>query len=249
VIVSESKNRPAPAFKQVFETIRQWFQARAKEYRVEDRTPFLPCPNFDLFLQMTEPSDWPSTGASFIGDLQARSSGPAWDQFVDVYGPLVYRFCRRRRLQDADARDVTQAVFLAVRQGIRRFQYDPSRARFRTWLGTIVVRAIARSNKNAQRAGTVIESSSEIEGSDGAWVVEFNSYIYQAAMDRIRPTVDERTWSAFDLLWNHDKRPVEVASHFQKSIDWVYQVKIRMLRRLEKEIRFLTADIPSFNKD
>ena len=44
--------------------------------------------------------------------------------------PLVYRFARRRGLQEADAADVTQDVFRAVARSIRQFDYDRRRDRF-----------------------------------------------------------------------------------------------------------------------
>ena len=30
----------------------------------------------------------------------------AWQEFTDHYAPLIYRWCRKHNLQDADAKDV-----------------------------------------------------------------------------------------------------------------------------------------------
>ena len=38
----------------------------------------------------------------------------AWAEFVEHYGGKILGWCRAWHLQDADARDVTQAVLLAV---------------------------------------------------------------------------------------------------------------------------------------
>jgi RNA polymerase sigma factor (sigma-70 family) len=202
---------------------------------------------------MGTPSDWPSTRETLIGRLQEQTGGPPWDLFVEVYGPLLYRFCRRRGVQDADARDVTQNVFLAVRRGIKRFTYDPARAKFRSWLGTIAAREIIRYQREAERAGepnaAATDGAVQPLENDAAWIVEFNSHVCDAALERIRPDMEELTWRAFELLWKQDLKPGEVAQRLKKPIDWVYQAKYRVLRRLEKEIRFLTADIPSFSKD
>jgi len=47
-----------------------------------------------------------------LRDLQ---NAEAWEQFVEIYTPLVYNYCRCRGLQDADAADVTQDVDMADR--------------------------------------------------------------------------------------------------------------------------------------
>ncbi len=196
---------------------------------------------------------WPSTRETLIGRLQQQSDGPEWGLFVEVYGPLLYHFCRRRGVQDADARDVTQNVILSVRRGIDRFTYDPALGKFRSWLGTITSREIGRQRRGSQRAGlpseAVTNGAHHPADNEATWIVEFNSHICQTALDRIRPDFEALTWQAFEMLWIHDVKPRDVAIQLHKAPDWVYQAKFRVLRRLEKEVRFLTADIPSFAKE
>ena len=54
--------------------------------------------------------------------LQLRDTGDqrAWEDFVRIYTPLIYGFCRQRHhdLSDADAADITQEVI--ARSGIVR---------------------------------------------------------------------------------------------------------------------------------
>jgi RNA polymerase sigma-70 factor (ECF subfamily) len=61
----------------------------------------------------------------------------AWEEFVEIYTPLIYAFCRQRGLQDADAADVAQEVMRAVSRAIGGFDYQPERGRFRSWLFAI----------------------------------------------------------------------------------------------------------------
>src|SRR5690606_23691615 len=68
----------------------------------------------------------------------------AWRTFVEIYTPLIYSFCLRRGLQEADCRDVLQNVLTSVHRQIRAFEYDPKRGLFRNWLITIIVRQINR---------------------------------------------------------------------------------------------------------
>src|SRR5438874_11082520 len=76
-----------------------------------------------------------------LGDPQDRG---AWQQFVELYGSLVYGFVRQRGLQEADAADLTQEVFLAVAQAAGHWNYDPGQGTFRGWLFGITRNKLAR---------------------------------------------------------------------------------------------------------
>ncbi len=61
----------------------------------------------------------------------AQSGGPdqtAWEEFVQHYGAKIYRWCLRWGLQEADAHDVTQQVFLKLARRMATFCYDPAQA-------------------------------------------------------------------------------------------------------------------------
>ena len=201
---------------------------------------------------MADNQDWPSTRETLIGSLQADPKGPEWGTFSDVYIPIVHRFCRRRGLQEADAQDVTQNVFLEVRKSIKGFMFDPAQGRFRSWLRTITIREIDRYGRKRTRAGEPTEGATDgkLSGSDdeALWVVIFNEHIGDIAIKRIEGGFEEATWQAFVLLWKGHKTPTEVSQILKKPIDWVYQAKYRVLRRLEKEVLILTADTASFTK-
>jgi RNA polymerase sigma-70 factor (ECF subfamily) len=86
------------------------------------------------------PGDVPVGGAptssasdSLFRRLRARE-GAAWHRLVRLYGPVVYGWCRRAGLQEADAADVGQEVFAAVAGGIDAFRRDRPGDSFRGWL-------------------------------------------------------------------------------------------------------------------
>jgi hypothetical protein len=49
----------------------------------------------------------------------------AWDTLVDRYAPLIWSICRRYRLADADAKDVSQSVWLHLVDHLGRIR-DPA---------------------------------------------------------------------------------------------------------------------------
>ena len=53
--------------------------------------------------------------------LPSAEDGDAWQEFVSIYEPFVYRFAIRGGLQDADAKELVQNVMLSVAKAVGRW--------------------------------------------------------------------------------------------------------------------------------
>src|SRR5262245_47860838 len=76
----------------------------------------------------------PETRASLLVRLPDRADVVAWDEFIGIYGPLVYRLARRHGLQWADADDLVQEVLAAVSRSVQAWLEKPEHGQFRAWL-------------------------------------------------------------------------------------------------------------------
>jgi RNA polymerase sigma factor (sigma-70 family) len=195
---------------------------------------------------MEEPSN-SQTRASLLFRIRDPLDRESWQTFVDTYAPLIYRYCRRKGLQDADAADVGQEVMTEIARCIRSFEYQPERGRFRDWLGLVTHRRLARFFGRAR--GEVHEplgqsddgAASEV---DSEWSDEFNVQILRVALERVRPRFEPETWKAFERVWVDGRRAVEVARELGRPIESVYVAKSRVLKSLEAEIIALAEDVP-----
>ena len=204
---------------------------------------------------MTSDASWPSTRLSLILRIRSESDDEAWNTFVDLYVPLIYRYCRKRGLQDADAQDVSQDVCTNVCRGIRTFEYDPARGKFRGWLGKITAHAIYHAVGKARAAGLGIGGDDtditldNLESSeDPQWIETFNLHIYQQGLERTRVHFSPEVWHAFELVWVQDGEPKAVALQLQQKPDWVYRAKFKVLQKLREEIEYLASDSPMLMK-
>jgi RNA polymerase sigma factor (sigma-70 family) len=184
----------------------------------------------------------PMTRSTLLVRLRDRGDGAAWTRFVEVYGPLVYRYARRRGLQDADAADLTQDVLRAVVQAIGHFRYDPARGSFRGWLFTSTRHALHRFGTGRQRrpqAGNsdfdrILEDrpAQQDESEQADWDREFDRRLFDWAADQVRGEFLASTWEAFWRTAVDHASPREVADGLSMTIGAVYVAKSRVLARL-----------------
>jgi RNA polymerase sigma-70 factor (ECF subfamily) len=105
-----------------------------------------------------------STSTSLIARLRANDRD-GWVCLANLYGPLVYGWCRRRGLQAEDAADVAQEVFRAVARHIQDFKATPQTpsGSFRGWLWTITRNKILDHHRRAQRRPEALGGSAAQE--------------------------------------------------------------------------------------
>ena len=76
----------------------------------------------------------PQTRPSLLISLRDPLNEIAWQHFARLYLPVVFSYCVKRGLQEADAADVAQEVLRVVSAKIRDFEYEPAHGSFRGWL-------------------------------------------------------------------------------------------------------------------
>ncbi len=187
----------------------------------------------------------PTTRIVLLTRLRQDPSDQAgWEEFVERYGRHIYRWCRRWKLQDADAEDVTQNILVKLIQKLRTFAYDPSRS-FRGWLKTVAHHAwrdFEDSRRRAQRAAgdsQVQELMLSLEArEDLAQKLEeaFDLELLEAAKVRVRLRVAPHTWEAFRLMALEGLAVAEVAARVRLQVAMVYVAKNKVQKMLQEEI-------------
>ncbi len=195
-------------------------------------------------------ADSPTTRPSLLVRLRDARDADAWQQFVELYGPIVYRFARRHRLQDADAADLTQEVLRAVSTGVGRLDYDPQRGSFRGWLFTLahhkLYDLLTRRRRQEQGSGDSgtqrLLDEQPAPDSQEVWNQEHDRQVFAWAAEQVRSQFTETTWRAFWQTAVEGRDAAGVAEELNISVGAVYIAKSRVQARLREQIQQIADD-------
>ncbi len=192
----------------------------------------------------------PPTRPSLLMRVRDVSDNAAWVQFVEIYTPLIYGFCRNRGLQETDAADLAQEVMCLAAKGMPEFQYDPQRGKFRGWLLQTARYRLYKFFERRRRAPqsaeeTAIQYLLEQEPTadeQTQWEEEYRRRLFGWATEKARPEFQSATWEAFWLTAVESLSVKEVAGRVGISIGAVYIARSRVTARLRELIESVADD-------
>lgn len=191
--------------------------------------------------------DAPKTRASLILRLRDRSDLNAWQEFAEIYQPLVFRLARSKGFQHSDAADLAQEVLVRVAGAVERWEPDEQRGTFRGWLYRIarnlMIDFLERGKRHPMAGGSsgvvalveqqVDKASLQSETFD----TEFRRQVFTWAADRIRPGFQPSTWQAFWKTAVEEHTAADVARELDMSPGAVYVARTRVMQRLRIEVQ------------
>ena len=193
---------------------------------------------------MAQPLD---THESLIRRLPNPADVEAWERFMEIYEPLLFRLATGKGLQAADAEDFVQEVVVAVARAVGRWVADESRGSFRAWLFRIAqnlaINFLTRpkhqrlGSGDSQVARLLEEVPAPSTDSSELFVTEYRRELFRWAAQRVREQVSERQWMVF-WLTSVEERPIaEVATEYRMSVGSLYIARSRITRRIGDMIR------------
>jgi RNA polymerase sigma-70 factor (ECF subfamily) len=192
-------------------------------------------------------TEFPETRSTLLARVRSPENREAWQQFVLIYRPAIYRMARRRGMQDADAQDLVQTVLIRVAGAIDRWEAEPG-VRFRHWLRRIarnaILTAFSSSPQDAAVGGSEIydllaEQPEAPTGVQRELDLESMREQYLRSAVIVQTDVNAETWRAFELTVIQGKSCDEAAAEIGKSIGTVYAARSRVMRRLREQIQRL----------
>jgi RNA polymerase sigma-70 factor (ECF subfamily) len=190
-------------------------------------------------------NDWPETYESLILRVKDPADAPAWSAFLVIYRPVIYRLACSRGLQDADADDLAQKVFVAIARSVESWAPAVDMPPFRAWLYRIahneILKSITRRKPDAGAgSSSVQEMLHAIPQHDSDASVELiregRLEAFRWASDAVRHEFTAATWTMFWQSTIEEQTVEEVARTHGRSSGAVYLARYRVMKRLKEKI-------------
>ena len=186
--------------------------------------------------------DTPKTLLRKIAEYANGDDAAEWERFVELYTPVIRQFVSMREdVNESDADDVVQEIFVRLVNVLRTGTYRPEKGRFRAYLGTMVRRLLIDRHRRALVRGmgeTVSAEDVEIldETPDAAAIVDMRlqEARHAAAMEHVlsRTMLDARTVAAYRAYALNGEPAAEVAARLGITVNALRQVKFRVGRMI-----------------
>lgn len=200
----------------------------------------------------------PDTRNSLILRLPDQRDIEAWDQFVAIYDPLIYRLARSKGFQDADAQEIVQEVMVAVARAVDRWEPDPKLGRFRDWLFRIarnlMIKFMTRKKHRPIGSGDSVvadlldqqvdPASAKLAEEEAAeFDLAYRRETFRWAAEKVSGQVTPSTWQAFWKTSVEGRSAADVAKELQLTVGAVHIARSRVRGRLRQAVQQLQQNI------
>lgn len=173
----------------------------------------------------------------------------AWQELVVYYRRFIAYVLRRMNVPSNDVDDLTQQVLIKLSQNLP--SYDRSKARFRTWLSTIIrntaINHFNKESRNPSRPNALEDSELATQFERPAELdqlieSEWAAFIASTAMERVRAAFKGRAVEVFELGLEGLSAEA-VSERIGLSVSTIYTLRKRVKQRLYTEIRSLKSEL------
>jgi len=178
------------------------------------------------------------------GDTVSREL--SWNDFYEVYAPIISGFARRAGCPAGDVDDIVHEVMTNFFRAAERFEYDPALGRFRGYLKTAAINALRqRYRKNRRKTSFDPAWLEEHPGrTDTLWAREWLGQLIVRAIETVRATtsIESRSWDAFELYGRRNVPIDEVSERLGMSPQAIRKAKSRVSQLIRDEISRLREE-------
>jgi len=169
-----------------------------------------------------------------------------WGIFVDRYGPIICGFARNAGLPSSEADDIMQTVLFNFFKVADRFEYDPSKGRFRGYLKRITLNAIRQRYRKKQEGNLdtfgMEAAEDPRDGLEAAFDREWAEHLLSEAMTEARPKFEPKTWEAFEMYGRRGMSCEKAAERLNMSQEAVRHAKSRVMRAVRQIVIRIRAE-------
>ena len=200
------------------------------------------------------------TRQSLLLRLKNAPTDAAWEEFYQAYWVVILSYAQKLGLEQHSAEDVLQETMVALMRILPRFEYRPERGKFRNFVFTITHRKTQAALRRARRMAEIpLDGASDDDRPSLAETladekemlpsesldVKWQESLQEEALRRLLndPTIKGQTLEVFKVYVLQNVSAEEVAAKFGIAKNNVFQIKNRLIKKFQEEIKKLTDDL------
>jgi len=184
-----------------------------------------------------------TTRKTLLQRVRDPADRDAWEQFFELYSPLLEGYARACGLARADAQEVRDQCLEVLVRRLPGFEYERSKGSFQVWLqkiarGKVVdhLRSARVAREETAELATLGDAGLE---PDQHWERQWRSeHLRYALRDALRGETSDAE-RAFELLLLDELGVPEVCARTGLNANQVYKAKARILRRVREVLERL----------
>ncbi|MBF0198359.1 MAG: sigma-70 family RNA polymerase sigma factor [Planctomycetes bacterium] len=195
--------------------------------------------------------DW-QTRQTLLQRAKDPSDESAWLDFVSYYESFIRMIILKMNISASESDDITQDVLLSIWKNLKGFESDSNRAKFRTWLSTIVRNRVLNHIRDRQshhnRMKNVkkewVEEGKLISQSELEEVIEkdWKRHITKLALNNISKHFSGVAVNVFEMSLRGVENK-QIAAELNLADSSVRTLKSRVQQSLVKEVAHLIQEL------
>lgn len=195
------------------------------------------------------------TRVSLLRRARDEKNDLAWNELLSYYDPFIGKVLGGMNFRGADLEDARQQVAVRLWKGLKTYERDPERAKFRTWFARLIRNTalnIIRAKKRQPSGQSLDDEDSFHELAEDESVMEarveneWQQYVVDLALDRAREAFSGNAVEVFTLSLA-GQSVEDIAQKLGIKTNTVYILKHRVKTMLLKEIQILKRDLETFD--
>lgn len=182
-----------------------------------------------------------STCPSLLERIRSRDNRESWNDFVELYTPLIFHWTKQHGIERQDLSDVVQEILLTLVRTLPSFTYEASQS-FRGWLLKVTVSRVRdhqrKQGKNKLVTGDTVpqELAAVSQQVELRSEQEYRDLIVSRSFELARPHFRDDVWRACYEQVVNQRSAEEIAAELGMTRNQVYLAKSRVLARIRTEL-------------
>ncbi|MCH2208042.1 MAG: sigma-70 family RNA polymerase sigma factor [Lentisphaerales bacterium] len=192
------------------------------------------------------------TKQTLLVRIRNKDDQQAWNEFVVYYESFILKILKILKVDANDEDDLTQEILLKLWKSLQNLDYDPKRARFRTWLRTVIRNKyydFLRKKQRSLKSSLIAEDEApeivaEFDEEEMLNIIdqEWRKNITQIALKNLEKVFSENAILAFKMSLE-EVATKEIASQLNIAENSVYTLRKRVEAKLIREVKRLKEEV------